>query len=60
MVRNFALTFAGVMLRLELPLLSAAFGFEIAYMMVAWTSWMPNLLVAQWLVTPRHLEVKAV
>ncbi len=59
-VRNFALTFAGVMLRLELPLLSAAFGFEVAYMMVAWTSWVPNLLLAQWLVTPRQLEVKPV
>ena len=57
MVRNFALTFAGVMLRLQFPLLSAAFGFEVGYMVVAWTSWLPNLLVAQWLIRQRSPEV---
>lgn len=50
MLRNFALTFAAVTLRLELPLLAAALGFETAYMLIAWLCWLPNLLVAQWML----------
>ena len=49
MIRNFALLLAGVMLRLQTPLLTMVVGFEIAYQIVAWSSWMPNLLVAEWL-----------
>jgi uncharacterized membrane protein len=50
MLRNFALIFAGVALRVELPLLVAANGgaFEPAYQVVAWLSWVPNLVWAQW------------
>lgn len=50
MVRNFALLFAGVMLRLQTPFLDMAFGYEVGYMIVAWSSWAPNLLVAEWIV----------
>jgi uncharacterized membrane protein len=52
MVRSFALIFAGVMLRVELPLLIAAHGgaFEPAYQLVAWLSWVPNLAWAEWYV----------
>lgn len=48
MVRNFALTFAAVTLRLYLPV-SALLGipFEAAYPVVAWLCWVPNLLVAE-------------
>ena len=48
MVRNFALTFAAVTLRLYLPA-SALLGipFESAYPVVAWLCWVPNLLVAE-------------
>ena len=60
MVRNFALTFAGVVLRLQLPLLSTMFSFETAYMIVAWTAWVPNLMVAQWLVLRRPGVVRTV
>ncbi len=48
MVRNFALTFAAVTLRLWLPSLGAAgIAFERAYPVIAWVCWVPNLLVAE-------------
>jgi uncharacterized membrane protein len=56
MVRNFALTFAAVTLRVHLPILTAGFGvpFESAYPVVAWLAWVPNLVVAEWLIlSPR-------
>jgi len=48
MVRNFALTFAAVTLRLYLPA-SAALGvpFDVAYPAIAWLCWVPNLFVAE-------------
>ena len=50
MTRNFALTFAAVTLRLEVPLLVAVYGasFNAAYQTVAWLAWVPNLLIAEW------------
>lgn len=57
MIRNFALLLAGVMLRLQTPLLTMVVGFEIAYQIVAWSSWMPNLLVAEWLLHQRPTTV---
>jgi len=49
MVRSYALIFAAVTLRIELPLLTAAFhDFTPAYLVVAWLSWVPNLLVVEW------------
>jgi len=48
MVRNFALTFAAVTLRLWLPAsVASGIGFEVAYPAVAWLCWLPNLLVAE-------------
>lgn len=48
MVRNFALAFAAVTLRLWLPL-SQVIGvpFEIAYPVIAWLCWVPNVWVAE-------------
>ena len=48
MVRNFALTFAAVTLRLYLPS-SIALGaaFEIAYPVIAWLCWLPNVVIAE-------------
>lgn len=50
MVRSFALMFAGVTLRVEAPLLTAALGgeFEPAYQWIAWLCWLPNLAWAEW------------
>ena len=52
MIRNFALTFAAVTLRAYLGLSQAVFGlsFEAFYPVVAWLCWVPNLIVAEWLV----------
>jgi uncharacterized membrane protein len=48
MVRNFALTFASVMLRLYMPT-SVAMGVtvEVAYPVIAWLCWLPNLIAAE-------------
>lgn len=49
MVRNFALTFAAVTLRLWLPAsIASGMPFELAYPVIAWLCWVPNLLVAEW------------
>lgn len=50
MVRNFALTFGAVTLRIELGLFTGLFGwsFDHAYVTVAWLAWVGNLVVAEW------------
>jgi uncharacterized membrane protein len=55
MMRNYALTFAGVMLRLWMPI-SGAVGLEFlpSYIVVAWLCWVPNLLVAEWMIRRRR------
>ena len=61
MTRNYALTFAGVTLRLWLPLLNGlGMDFLPAYLIVAWLSWMPNLLVAEWMVRRRQSRQRLV
>ncbi|MEQ1658980.1 MAG: DUF2306 domain-containing protein [Hylemonella sp.] len=53
MVRNFALTFAAVTLRLWLPAsIVAGVPFELAYPVIAWLCWIPNLLVAERMLRP--------
>jgi uncharacterized membrane protein len=48
MVRNFALTFAAVTLRLWLPAsVASGIAFEAAYPVIAWLCWVPNLLAAE-------------
>lgn len=48
MVRNFALTFAGVTLRLWMPAaVLSGIPFETVYPVVAWLCWVPNLIVAE-------------
>jgi hypothetical protein len=56
MVRSYALIFAAVTLRIELPILTAAFGdFTPAYRVIAWLCWVPNLLVAEWFLRRRRV-----
>jgi len=51
MIRSAALTFAAVTLRLWLPAqLVAGVPYEIAYAIVAWLAWVPNLIVAEYLL----------
>lgn len=48
MLRNFALTFAAVMLRLYLPAaVVTGTPFESAYPVIAWLCWVPNLLMTE-------------
>lgn len=56
MVRNFALAFAAVMLRLYIPV-SVAVGadFAVAYRVIAWLCWVPNLVVAEWQYNVRRV-----
>jgi hypothetical protein len=58
MIRSYALTFAAVMLRIYLPL-SLRFGmaFDPAYQTIAWLCWVPNLVVAEWLMLRERAPV---
>jgi len=61
MIRNFALTLAAVTLRFHLPLMLFAlhWPFRTSYITVSWLCWVPNLLIAEWLVrrsVPRSHE----
>lgn len=48
MIRSFALTFAAVTLRLYLPIPPLlGYDFIEGYRVIAWVSWVPNLLVAE-------------
>jgi len=52
-IRSYALWLSAVTLRLELPLLFAAFGREMGYALVSWMCWAPNVAVAEWLLRRR-------
>ena len=55
MIRSYALTFAAVTLRIYLPLSAiAGIPFPDAYQVVAWLCWVPNLVVAEWVVIGRE------
>jgi len=52
MTRNYALTLAGVMLRVWNPIFdSIGIDFTTGYIVVAWLAWVPNLIVAQWMIS---------
>lgn len=59
MIRNFALSLAAVTLRNELPLMLFAlhWSFHVSYIIVSWLCWIPNLLVAEWIVAKRARAV---
>ena len=52
MIRNFALTLAAVTLRLYLPFMLSAlhWPFRTAYITVSWLCWIPNVLLAEWIL----------
>jgi uncharacterized membrane protein len=59
MIRNYALTFSAVMLRVWLPLFFAlGYEFPEAYTTVAWVCWVPNLLVAELIISNGKALVK--
>ncbi|MGH9156686.1 MAG: DUF2306 domain-containing protein [Acidimicrobiales bacterium] len=53
MTRCFSLILAAVTLRLYLPFLEVAFGEYRGFAIVAWACWVPNLVVAEWLIRAR-------
>ena len=59
MVHNFALTFAPVTLRLWVPgSVAAGLPFELVYSVVAWLCWVPNVVVAEWLLVRGVFQVR--
>lgn len=52
MIRSYALTFSAITLRTWKPILSHSFALDPVqlYMMIAWLGFVPNLLVAEWLI----------
>jgi uncharacterized membrane protein len=52
MIRNFALTLAAVTLRnyMGLMLFGLHWSFRATYITVSWLCWVPNLLIAEWMV----------
>ena len=57
MIRSYALTLSAITLRLytfTIPQLAHIPGVEL-YVMVSWLSWVPNLLVAEWIIRRRKI-----
>ncbi len=55
MIRNFSLTFAAVTLRIWLPAsIASGAAFEVAYPLIAWACWVPNIVVAEWLLNRKR------
>jgi hypothetical protein len=59
MVRNFALSLAAVTLRNELPLMLFAlhWSFHVSYITVSWLCWIPNLVVAEWMIRRTRMRL---
>lgn len=57
MIYSYACCFAAVMLRIWLPFLQIFFPFIIAYKIVAWLSWIPNLWVAYVMIKEKERKV---
>mgnify|MGYP002795122675 CR=1 FL=1 len=59
MIYSYAACFAAVMLRIWLPILITLHQGEFipAYHIVAWLCWVPNMLVAFWIVRRRKINV---
>lgn len=57
MLRSYALSAAGITLRIYIGISSAAhLSFNETYPFIAWLCWVPTLLIAEWIVrrTRRH------
>jgi uncharacterized membrane protein YozB (DUF420 family) len=62
MWRSYALTFAAITLRVYIFFVSWSYDLSQpqAYAALAWLSWVPNLLVAEWLIVKNTAPTKAV
>lgn len=62
MIRSYALTLSAITLRIytfTLPQFAPIRGVEM-YILVSWLSWIPNLLVAEWLIQRRALKKSSI
>jgi uncharacterized membrane protein len=61
MIRNYALSLAAVTLRNYVPLMLFVlhWPFPRTYVTVSWLCWIPNLLVAEWMVRRQRLLAKS-
>jgi len=61
MIYSYAACLAAVTLRLWLPFLSSLFhNFTKAYLLVAWVSWVPNLVVAFYIIRRQRMATNTV
>ena len=61
MIRNYALTLAAVTLRIYLPLsMISGVDFLQAYQVIAWMCWVPNLIIAEWIIFRKRTLVSHV
>jgi uncharacterized membrane protein len=61
MIRSYALTFAAVTLRIYLPLSQmAGIPFDPAYQAISWFCWVPNLIIAEWMILRQRESAAAV
>lgn len=62
MTRSYALTLAAVTLRIWLPLFTAGFAWDfiLSYRFISWFCWVPNILLAEFLITRKSLAVEKV
>jgi hypothetical protein len=59
MIRSYALTLAAVTLRMWLGIfLGIGMEFTEAYPAVAWFCWVPNLIVAEWIINKSRAELQ--
>lgn len=56
MIRSYALCFAAVTLRIYLPSFTALGGMDFlpAYKIISWLCWVPNILIAEFLIVRRY------
>jgi len=60
MIRSYALTLAAVTLRIYMPLSEMLeLSMAVAYPVISWIAWVPNLLIAEWVVRPERAEIVA-
>lgn len=61
MIYSYAACFAAVTLRIWLPILTAAFSsFAIAYPIVSWLCWVPNIIVAYFIVRKNNRSTQRI
>ena len=60
MIRSYALTLAAVSLRLQAPVLSLLYATNYTGVspIVAWSCWLPNILIAEWLIRRQSFAVQ--